>query len=40
MLLRARLTEATAFLLDEGNRRWPRESDSGGADFFDAEFQL
>ena len=40
MLLRARLTEATAFLLDEGNLRWPREPDSGGADFFDAEFQL
>ena len=40
LLLRSRLTEATAFLLDYCNRRWPKRVRDGGADFLDAEFQL
>ena len=39
-LLRSRLTEATAFLLDYCNRRWPKRVRDGGADFLDAEFAL
>lgn len=37
ILLQARLTEATAFLLDQGRRRWPA---APGPDFLDEEFQL
>ena len=40
LLLRSRLTEATAFLLDYCNRRWPRQARDAGADFLDAEFAL
>ena len=40
LLLRSRLTEATAFLLDYCNRRWPKRVRDGGADFLDAEFAL
>ena len=40
LLLRSRLTEATAFLLDYCNRRWPKRVRGGGADFLDAEFAL
>ena len=39
-LLRSRLTEATAFLLDYCNRRWPRETAGADTDFLDAEFAL
>ena len=40
LLLRSRLTEATAFLLDYCNRRWPRETAGADTDFLDAEFAL
>ena len=40
LLLRSRLTEATAFLLDYCNRRWPRQARDAGADFLDTEFAL
>ena len=40
LLLRSRLTEATAFLLDYCSRRWPRQARDAGADFLDTEFAL
>lgn len=40
LLLRSRLTEAIAFLLDYCNRRWPRETAGADTDFLDAEFAL
>ena len=40
LLLRSRLTEATAFLLDYCNLRSPRETAGADTDFLDAEFAL